>query len=163
MKWDRVLSSGKVFVSWQSGKRRRYIYYGGKKYKYSVVLWNVSHPDDLLKRGEVVHHEDKDTINDAVGNFKKLTISQHMSIHSASASNPFRGRKHTKKTRMLMSKIAIATGRRPPSRKGIRQMKWNFDEAVELRKGEATWTELSRRYKVSPEAVQAAFGRRGLS
>ena len=81
--WNEILRDGTMFVGIkENGKKRRYIYFKGKRYSYPTVLWNANHPEDLVKPGEVVHHLDLNGLNDVLSNYGKLTRARHKQLHS---------------------------------------------------------------------------------
>jgi hypothetical protein len=100
--WEEILTKGTV----RFYKSRRYIHYNGKRYIYAVVLWNYYYPQNPAKRGEVIHHIDEDKRHDEISNYAKMTISQHMKIHSKGSSNPLYGRKHSEETLAKMRRSA---------------------------------------------------------
>jgi len=157
--WMRILKEGTVFIS----KGRRYVYWPEtrKNYVFADLAWNVVHPNDPVLCGEVVHHEDRATLNDYWWNLRKLSRSDHMKIHSAGKENPFYGKKHSEQAKDKMSVKAFARGSRPSSRKGCWFLKWDIIEAQELKKEGWSWVALGKKYGISGVAVQAAFTRRG--
>lgn len=48
------------------------------RYRY---VWNKAHPDAPLKRTDVVHHIDGDTLNDALENLAKMDGASHAALH----------------------------------------------------------------------------------
>lgn len=55
----------------------------GYMFRYHLV-WNRAHPDDPVQRGEVIHHLDGNSMNDALSNLVKLSSqSEHWREHAS--------------------------------------------------------------------------------
>lgn len=72
--------------SWIDPRGRR-VYYDGKgkkRVKFSRFVWNLYHPNDLIKSGDgyVIHHEDENTLNDHPYNLKKKLRGKHIAKHN---------------------------------------------------------------------------------
>lgn len=96
---------------------------GRRKYEgkyFTHFVWNLYHPNDLVKKGEVVHHKNRDILDDDMDNLEKMKVSDHLSLHHSNkivstktrkklsktvtgSSNPMYGRKFTEKTKEKMS------------------------------------------------------------
>lgn len=88
--WEEILKGGTVFVGLKErGQRRRYIYFKGKRYIYTIVLWNVEHPDDLVGIDDVIHHIDGNPLNDLSENLVKMSRAGHRRYHSTSNKSNF--------------------------------------------------------------------------
>ena len=48
---------------------------------FSVWLWDLYHPENLLTPGFNVHHEDANKLHDIIENLRKLTSKQHAIRH----------------------------------------------------------------------------------
>lgn len=55
---------------------------GGKMVRNAHYVWNKHHPNDKVKKGEVIHHKDGNKKNDAPSNLEKKTDAKHKSLHS---------------------------------------------------------------------------------
>jgi hypothetical protein len=81
--WVTILSNGSVFVVKTSrGTERSMITHDGQQYSLSRVIWNASHPEDIIKPGEVIHHIDEDPLNDDISNLQKITFGEHKRLHA---------------------------------------------------------------------------------
>ena len=88
--WMVTDKTGKprVFVALSAEEQKLY----GLKRPYmprSRYAWNKAHPDNPLRRHEVIHHIDGDTLNDALENL------QRMPSQAAHARHHFAGRPHS--------------------------------------------------------------------
>jgi len=54
----------------------------GKRTRAAKVLWNLRHPEDLVKTGEVVHHKDGNKKNDSPENHEKMADAAHRRLHA---------------------------------------------------------------------------------
>ena len=75
-----------VFIQRSSKGTRRYTSVGDVDGKPSLMtlgkfLWNHYHPDDIVKKGESVHHKDFDCLNDDISNLVKLPDKEHNKLH----------------------------------------------------------------------------------
>lgn len=66
-----------------------------RRYHY---VWNRAHPDDLVLKGEVVHHLNENHQDDRIENLEKTRQPDHARGHGT-------GRKHRAESRKLMSKV----------------------------------------------------------
>jgi hypothetical protein len=96
-------------------------------YRFSYLMWNLYNPDDIIIQNSKfeIHHIDKDSLNDDIDNLDKLSSFKHKSLHNKDKvfsketrekmsksrkgkylgkNNHFYGRKHTDKTKQLISK-----------------------------------------------------------
>lgn len=87
----------------------------------SHVIWNKNHPDNKVKKGEVIHHKDDNHDNDEPSNQQKMIHGKHNRLHmmgnkkalghrykatketKKKMSLAARGRKHTKETKRKIS------------------------------------------------------------
>lgn len=49
----------------------------------SHYVWNLAHPDNPVREGEVIHHRDRVRDNDVIDNLEKLTRQDHEALHIA--------------------------------------------------------------------------------
>jgi len=56
-----------------------------------------------LKKGEVVHHIDKNLLNNILDNFQLMTNSEHHSFHAEGENNSFYGKQHSEETKRKQS------------------------------------------------------------
>lgn len=54
----------------------------GKHIRKAHVVWNKAHPNDPIKKGEVIHHVDENKKNDDPLNLEKRRDAKHRSLHS---------------------------------------------------------------------------------
>jgi len=54
----------------------------GKRVRAARVVWDTYHPDNLVKKGEVIHHKDGNKRNDNIENLEKMADSMHRSTHA---------------------------------------------------------------------------------
>lgn len=47
----------------------------------SHAIWNYHHPDDLVLKGEDVHHKNESPIDDDIENYEKISHGEHSRIH----------------------------------------------------------------------------------
>lgn len=69
-----------------------------RRYHY---VWNKAHPDDLVERGDVIHHKNEDHQDDRIENLEKTHQSKHARGHGL-------GRKHRPESRQLMVEQQLA-------------------------------------------------------
>lgn len=71
----------------------------------SHIIWNERHPNDRVKKGEVIHHKNGNHDDDREENQEKMLWGEHSTLHNKviKLGNTYRkGKKHSKKTRELM-------------------------------------------------------------
>ena len=71
---------------------KRYIYSNVVRYIYSNVVWNFLNPDNPMVKGDVIHHKDRDVLNDMPDNLQKMTNSNHIALHSSNRTSAARKR-----------------------------------------------------------------------
>lgn len=83
--------------------------------KFSHLVWNLYHPDDIIVKGDghAIHHKDKNTLNDHPYNLEKLLKENHISNHQKgkkfseehinNISKSKKGKKDSKETRKKKS------------------------------------------------------------
>lgn len=54
----------------------------GKQVRRSHVVWNDTHPDDLIMPGEVIHHKDGNKKNDNPENLAKMKDRKHRQLEA---------------------------------------------------------------------------------
>lgn len=54
----------------------------GKRIKAAHVIWDLTHPENPIKKGEVIHHKDENKKNDSPSNLIKLTKAKHDELHA---------------------------------------------------------------------------------
>jgi hypothetical protein len=79
--WQEVLEKGKTSITISHRREYRSINYKGMKYIYAHVLWNISNPNNFVRAGELIHHKNLDSLDDVVGNYEKMTIGEHSTLH----------------------------------------------------------------------------------
>lgn len=113
-------------VDCQYSQYGAYIYRSGaKKVKRAIESWNHYHPDDLMpQEGFVVHHKNRNKIDDCKRNLEKLTIEEHAHSHAFLPETRVKMRKSrtgikesaevklAKKKRMLRYWADIKSGKR---------------------------------------------------
>jgi len=80
--------NGRLFVSLYKNKKPE------NKYIHRLLFETFN--NYKIKKGECVHHLDKNILNNNFDNFQLMTLSEHMSLHNS-------GKKHSNKTKQLMS------------------------------------------------------------
>lgn len=55
---------------------------GGASIMRSHLIWNEAHPDDLVQKGETIHHLNHVRDDDRAENFVKLSRSAHARLHN---------------------------------------------------------------------------------
>lgn len=45
------------------------------------LVWLEAHPDDVIPRGYVIHHQDGDKLNDVIENLEKIPLATHVARH----------------------------------------------------------------------------------
>lgn len=53
----------------------------GGKQPLAHIVWNEHNPNNPWKKGMVIHHKDKNTLNDDILNLELMTKQDHMSLH----------------------------------------------------------------------------------
>lgn len=79
------------------------------------IIWDHYNPDNKIRKGYLVHHKDKNPLNDNINNLQLMTTSQHMKIHNSGINNPLYERGHTEETKKKMSEQRKG---KPSCRKG---------------------------------------------
>lgn len=91
-------------------KKKRKIVKGRR---YSHYVWELYNPNNLIKKGELIHHIDRDYSNDVIENLQKMSFSEHTILHHT-------GRIVSQETKCKMSKILKG---RPLSKKHIESLR----------------------------------------
>lgn len=93
----RTRKDGRVLFRVPEAERHLHptIYKDGYILRY-VYVWNTAHPDNPVRRGEVIHHVNENPSDDRLENLEK-TVQKHHAHHHGN------GRKHTAETRAKMS------------------------------------------------------------
>lgn len=60
------------------------------------LVWNHYNPDNPWKKGYVIHHKDRDTLNDHISNLELMTVGEHIKLH-------WTGKHHSEKSKFKMS------------------------------------------------------------
>ena len=68
----------------------------------SHLVWDHYNPNNKWQKGMIVHHIDKDTLNDHISNLILLTRAEHNVEHHI-GNKYFLGKKHSVKTKKKMS------------------------------------------------------------
>ena len=65
-------------------------------------IWNFFHPNDLILKGDgyVIHHENGDSSDDRIENLRKMTRSEHQTLHMT-------GKHHADEVKKKMSEAKI--------------------------------------------------------
>lgn len=91
-----------------------------KRKLFTHFVWNLYHPDNPVKKGEVIHHKNEDILDDYINNLEKMKVSEHITFHhknkvvgiktkekmskaQSGSKNPMYGKKHTEETREKLS------------------------------------------------------------
>jgi hypothetical protein len=74
------------------------VYINGKK--LSHIIWNKHNPDNLMRSGYVIHHKDKNKLNDDISNLELMLNGEHTKIH-------WTGKKHSEETKKKISKNSV--------------------------------------------------------
>ncbi len=102
---ENIISSliNKCFTHY--GRRVYYDSVSKVKSPFTHIVWNIYNSDDNIIRGDncVIHHKDKDTMNDNIDNLEKLTTNKHASLHS-------KGRILSEEIKNKISKTRIEKG-----------------------------------------------------
>lgn len=69
-----------------------------RRYHY---VWNKAHPDNPVRRGDVIHHKNENHQDDRIENLEKIQQSDHARGHGL-------GRKHRPESRAYMSEVQRA-------------------------------------------------------
>jgi hypothetical protein len=74
-------------------------------YVFSYLVWNLYNPDDIIiqRTKFIIHHKDKDSLNDSISNLEKMSNSKHLSLHNKGKNNPSYGRLVSEETREKIS------------------------------------------------------------
>lgn len=126
-------------------KRRPRMTVNGKTVPRSVVLWNKRHPNDLVKRGEVVHHKDGNPFNDSHDNHDKMTKTKHDDLHRAELTAA-----HVK-ARTGSKQSADWIRNRVLSYRGMR--KWNIKKARMLKSKGLGVTAIERHFGIAKGTI----------
>ena len=78
----------------------------GKPLSYDV--WNFFHPNDLILKGDVIHHINGDSSDDRIENLQKMIKCEHSKLHST--GKQYTLGKHwflTDETKQKMSEVKL--------------------------------------------------------
>lgn len=82
----------------------------GNKNKYlHHLIWEDFY-DKPMPKGYVIHHINKDKLDNRIQNLQCVEHDLHLRFHNKGEKNPFYNKKHTPKTRKKMSKNKNTTG-----------------------------------------------------
>ena len=75
---------------------------------FSHFVWNLFHPNDPIYKGSgfVIHHKDKNPMNDNILNLDKITKSEHNHCHPEKLKN-FRNRPMSEEIKLKISKAKM--------------------------------------------------------
>jgi|GEM_PF-4760312 len=79
--WKEVVEKGAVRCKKDRNGDRRTIVYQGVTCRFSMAVWNANHPDNLVGPNEVIHHKDRNKLNDEIENLQKMTKAEHARLH----------------------------------------------------------------------------------
>lgn len=82
--WLAKGGDGRIYMRVWISPQDRYLYPACLKgyVPRSHIIWNQNHPSDLVKKGEVVHHIDGNSLNDILPNLQKFhSPGEHMQNH----------------------------------------------------------------------------------
>lgn len=88
---------------------RYFITINGKLIRRSHFVWGKYHPEDPIKKGEVIHHINEDKLDDRIFNLQKMSNYAHRQIHSNVATKTLnRWRKNNIERAQVQGRNAIA-------------------------------------------------------
>jgi len=137
-------SSGYFYITLCQNKER-------SRRQIHVLLFETFN-DYKLKDCECVHHDDKHKENNYINNLKLMTKFDHHSLHSSGKRNGMFRKKHSEKTKLLMSENhADFKGENHPRSKLTKK------DIIEIRRlnneGKLTQNEISRLFKINQSTV----------
>lgn len=147
--------------SWfQTSHERKYrvVRFDGETVRLSHVLWNLAHPEDQVKRGEIVHHKNNDSLDDRVDNYKKMTKKDHDDLHRPAL------RTAVSKAKRGVRQPLERVRRRAESHKLARakRRKWKPSEALELRRQGLSMKKIGKKLGVNWSTPRRHFRLRGV-
>lgn len=74
----------------------------GKEVRFSHIVWNFYNPNNQILKGDgfIIHHRDKNRLNDSIENLEKFIHNEHNRLH-------MKNRIVSKETRDKISKVNI--------------------------------------------------------
>lgn len=116
--WAAAQNQGRMYVRVPKAERHLHptIRRDGYIRRYHYV-WNRAHPEDPVRRGEVIHHQNEDPTDDRLENLFKTVQSKHAREHGA-------GRKHRPESRTLMREVQKTRRERE---RGRRHENWTVE------------------------------------
>ena len=173
-------------------KGRRLVTYKGSARYTSHLIWNMHYPNDPVLPGEIVHHDNRDKLDDRIENYKKMTKTEHALLHqperTAGLQKKLTGIPRTEEVKKKISDAHTGKvlsqehcAKLSESHKGNRhsveakakmvgtqkarreaELKWSPTEALRLRKMGVSKREIGRRLGNDYSNIQEYFTRRGL-
>lgn len=94
-------------------------------YIFSYFVWNLYNPDNIIiqKTKFIIHHKDKDSLNDNIDNLEKMSNFKHLSLHNKGNNNPSYGRLVSEETREKLSKANTGKKRTQEQKDNISKAK----------------------------------------
>jgi hypothetical protein len=145
---------------------RYFIRVNSKVMPRAHVVWNKYYPDDLVKKGEMIHHINENPRDDRICNLKKMTKTEHMKIHGP--KNGFKTIVKLKKWRednkiefsKEQSKRSIEFWSDPKNHEKAKQRKHTEEELRKISESrKACWKTTEYRQKMTA-SLKAAWQRR---
>jgi hypothetical protein len=85
-----------------------------KRKPFAYFIWNLYHPNDPVKKGDVIHHKNEDILDDDIDNLEKMKFGRHSSLHHKNKIVSI-------KTRKKMSKAVTGKKHSEETKKKIRE------------------------------------------
>lgn len=131
------------------------------KQKLSHAIWNYHYPNDVVKKGEIIHHINENRIDDRIDNYLKLSRSEHNIIHKTGKSRSEITKKKISlanlgnksrlgKPHFINTKNKISVKNRGD---GNGMSKLTGEIVLEIRNSYLSGKELSRKYNISQSQI----------
>ena len=80
-KSNKIMEIGTIVIRTHKSKKRRWIKIENPSLweLYSVYLWKQQHGE--IKKGNIIHHNNFNMLDDRVDNYSSLTRAEHINIH----------------------------------------------------------------------------------
>lgn len=141
---------------------------GFDRQKLSHAIWNYHYPNDVVKKGEIIHHINENRIDDRVDNYLKLSRSEHNIIHNTGKSRTEITRKKISlanlgnksrlgKPHFINTKNKISIKNRGD---GNGMSKLTSKIVLEIRNSYLSGKKLSKKYNISPSQISSIKNKR---